>query len=142
MFLGILTFFFIPSFPDQNTFLTPEQTAMVLKRIDDDRGDALPDPVTFKKFITHLQDWTLWAYGRSTFLIFPQKLNACPGFMFLFAAMPSCMNIFFRTDFVALTHLLDSQSFFLPIILKGMGWSTTSSLLLVCSDWINDKLIY
>lgn len=38
--------------------------ALVLKRIDDDRCDALPDPVTFEKVIAHLSDWTLWAYGE------------------------------------------------------------------------------
>jgi len=77
--------------------LTPEQTALVLRRIDEDRGDAIPDTLTFEKVKTHLSDWTLWAYGT----------------MFMCAAMPSY-----------------AQSFFLPIILKGMGWSQTASLLL------------
>ncbi|KIM40317.1 hypothetical protein M413DRAFT_446501 [Hebeloma cylindrosporum] len=97
IFLGGVTWFFIPAFPDQNDFLTPEQTALVLKRIDDDRGDALPDPVTFEKVKTYLADWTLWAYGL----------------MFMCTAMPTF-----------------SMSFFLPIILKGMGWSRTAALLL------------
>ncbi|KAF9529668.1 major facilitator superfamily domain-containing protein [Crepidotus variabilis] len=97
LFLGIMAFLFIPEFPDQNNFLTPEQTALILKRIDDDRGDALPDPLTTQKVLHHLKDWTIWAYGL----------------MFLLASLPSY-----------------SQSFFLPIILKGMGWSTTASLLL------------
>ncbi|KAF8891797.1 major facilitator superfamily domain-containing protein [Infundibulicybe gibba] len=63
VFLGCLCFFFVPDFPDKNTFLTAEQTAMVLKRIEDDRGDSVPDKVTFRKVLTHLSDWTLWAYG-------------------------------------------------------------------------------
>lgn len=70
MFLGIITWFFIPSFPDQNDFLTPKETALVLKRIDEDRGDALPDPVTFEKVKTYLGDWVLWAYGNDDFLLF------------------------------------------------------------------------
>ncbi|KIM40316.1 hypothetical protein M413DRAFT_28802 [Hebeloma cylindrosporum] len=97
VFLGGVTWLFIPAFPDQNTFLTPEQTAFVLKRIDDDRGDALPDPVTFEKVKRYLTDWTLWAYGL----------------MFMCNSMPTF-----------------SMSFFLPIILKGMGWSKTAALLL------------
>ncbi|PPQ87485.1 hypothetical protein CVT25_008221 [Psilocybe cyanescens] len=86
MFLAIITWLFIPSFPDQNNFLTAKQTAVVLKRIDEDRGDAIPDALTFEKVKMHLSDWTLWAY--------------------------------------------DAQSYFLPSILKGMGWSQTKSLLL------------
>lgn len=61
---GILTWFFIPDFVDKNKFLTAEQTALVLKRIDEDRGDATPDEVTFQKVRKHLLDWTLWAYGK------------------------------------------------------------------------------
>lgn len=38
---------------------------MVLKRIEDDRGDSVPDELTAKKVFTHMSDWTLWAYGLS-----------------------------------------------------------------------------
>lgn len=69
--LGFVTWLFIPDFPDQNRFLTPEQTALVLKRIDDDRGDALPDPVTFEKVKMHLLDWTIWAHGRYSQISWP-----------------------------------------------------------------------
>jgi len=61
---GIVTWFFIPDFPDQNKFLTDEQTTLVLKRIDEDRGDAVPDELTAEKVRRHLLDWTLWAYGN------------------------------------------------------------------------------
>ena len=62
--LGIVTWLYIPDFPDQNTFLDSQQTALVLRRIDEDRGDAVPDPVTSEKVLKHLSDWTLWAHGR------------------------------------------------------------------------------
>ncbi|KAF4621397.1 hypothetical protein D9613_000869 [Agrocybe pediades] len=97
LFLAIITWLFIPTFPDQNTFLTAKQTELVLRRIDEDRGDAIPDPMTLEKVKKHLSDWTLWAYG----------------IIFMCCAMPSY-----------------SQSFFLPIILRGMGWSQTAALLL------------
>jgi hypothetical protein len=61
---GVITWFFIPSFPDQNKFLTDAQTALVLKRIDEDRGDATPDELTAQKVGKHLLDWKLWAYGK------------------------------------------------------------------------------
>ncbi|KAJ7594898.1 major facilitator superfamily domain-containing protein [Mycena floridula] len=63
MVLSIVGFLYLPEFPDQNKFLSPEQTALVLRRIQEDRGDAVPDPITFEKVKTHLCDWTLWAYG-------------------------------------------------------------------------------
>lgn len=63
LFLGILSWFFIPDFPHKNRFLTVEQTEVVLKRVNRDRGDASPDIVTLSKVVTHLSDWTLWAYG-------------------------------------------------------------------------------
>jgi len=74
LFLAIVTWFFIPTFPDQNTFLDAQQTELVLRRIDEDRGDAIPDPLTFEKVKKHLSDWKLWAYGT----------------MFMCNALPSC----------------------------------------------------
>ncbi|KAG5635165.1 hypothetical protein H0H81_012177 [Sphagnurus paluster] len=61
--LGVIAWFFIPDFPDQNRFLTSDETALVLKRIEDDRGDSIPDSITREKVFKHLGDWTLWAYG-------------------------------------------------------------------------------
>ncbi|KAG6857182.1 hypothetical protein H0H87_008247 [Tephrocybe sp. NHM501043] len=63
LFLGVIAWFFIPDFPDQNKFLSPEQTALVLKRIEEDRGDSIPDEITRSKVFKHLGDWTLWSYG-------------------------------------------------------------------------------
>jgi hypothetical protein len=62
-FLGTVSWLFIPDFPDKNTFLTAKQTSVVLRRIENDRGDSVPDPLTFRKVVRHLSDWTSWAYG-------------------------------------------------------------------------------
>ncbi|TFK74581.1 MFS general substrate transporter [Pluteus cervinus] len=61
--LGVLCWFFVPDFPDKNQFLTAEQTAFVLKRVEEDRGDSVPDPLTWEKLWKYLGDWTLWSYG-------------------------------------------------------------------------------
>ncbi|THV03968.1 MFS general substrate transporter [Dendrothele bispora CBS 962.96] len=61
--LGILVFLYIPDFPDRNTFLTPEQTRLVLERVQRDRGDALADKITTRKVFNHLGDWLIWAYS-------------------------------------------------------------------------------
>lgn len=50
-------------FPDKNKFLTPAQTDFILKRIEEDRGDSIPDKLDFKKVLHHLMDWKLWVYG-------------------------------------------------------------------------------
>ncbi|ESK87307.1 high-affinity nicotinic acid transporter [Moniliophthora roreri MCA 2997] len=61
--LGIIGYFLIPDFPDRNTFLSAAQTRFILKRIEEDRGDHVPDKITTKKVLYHLSDWTLWVYG-------------------------------------------------------------------------------
>ncbi|KAG6920204.1 hypothetical protein DXG01_004973 [Tephrocybe rancida] len=92
LFLGVVAWFFIPDFPDQNRFLSPEQTALVLRRIEEDRGDSVPDEITRSKVFKHLGDWTLWAY--------------------------------------------DAQAYFLSLILRGLGWSKTASLLLSAPPYL------
>ncbi|SJL14804.1 related to putative tartrate transporter [Armillaria ostoyae] len=62
MIFGIASWIFIPDFPDRNTFLTAEQTALVLRRIEEDRGDALPDSLR-GKVLLHLSDWKLWIFA-------------------------------------------------------------------------------
>ncbi|KAJ7668665.1 major facilitator superfamily domain-containing protein [Mycena polygramma] len=118
LFLGVLAFFWLPDFPELNTFLSPEQTAFVLQRVEDDRGDSIPEQLTLRKVLHHLGDWTLWAYGL----------------MFMCCTLPAY-----------------ALAYFISIILKGLGWSTTASLLLsappyapaffsaVFFAWLSDK---
>ncbi|KAF8178649.1 major facilitator superfamily domain-containing protein [Mycena galopus ATCC 62051] len=63
LFLGFAGFFLLPEFPESNKFLTADQTAFVLRRVESDRGDSVPDEITIRKVLHHLADWTLWAYG-------------------------------------------------------------------------------
>ncbi|KAG6861105.1 hypothetical protein C0995_003834 [Termitomyces sp. Mi166 len=81
LFLGVISWFFIPDFPDKNKFLTHEQTALILRRIDEDRGDSVPDKITKSKVLRHLTDWTLWSYGV----------------MFLCSTMPAYAQAYFLT---------------------------------------------
>jgi hypothetical protein len=59
---GIIAFFFLPGFPDHNDWLSAEETAIVLARVESDRGDSLPDLLTRRKFIDAF-DWRVWAYA-------------------------------------------------------------------------------
>ncbi|RXW14895.1 hypothetical protein EST38_g10960 [Candolleomyces aberdarensis] len=65
--LGLTAWFFIPDFPDQNRFLTQEQTELVLSRVEKDRGDSVPDSFTVAKVVRHLSDWKIWVFGLMYF---------------------------------------------------------------------------
>jgi hypothetical protein len=54
---------FLVDFPTKQTYLSPEETAWVIKRIDDDRGDATADVATFKEKLAHLMDWRVALYA-------------------------------------------------------------------------------
>ncbi|KAF8229045.1 MFS general substrate transporter [Tricholoma matsutake] len=100
---GVSAWFFIPDFPDQNTFLTQEQTAFILARVERDRGDSIPDALSGAKVVKHLLDWRAWAFA----------------IMYLCATMPAY-----------------AIGFFVTIILRGMGWGVTDSLLLSAPPYI------
>lgn len=59
-FIGIL---FLVDFPDKATFLTAAERDLVLTRIQRDRNDAEPDPLTWAKILYHLRDAKLWLLG-------------------------------------------------------------------------------
>ena len=115
--LGLACWFLIPEFPDRNTFLTKAQTAFVLKRVEDDRGDSVPDEITPRKMLHHMGDWKLWAFGEKPVCwSSPSEpyIMKITGVMFGCATLPAYM-----------------LAFFLPIILAGMNYSTSDVLLLV-----------
>ncbi|KIX07327.1 uncharacterized protein Z518_01980 [Rhinocladiella mackenziei CBS 650.93] len=58
--------FVIVDFPDKaekKGLLTHEQAAFIARRIEVDRGDAVPDPLTWEKFFHHLKDIKLWIFA-------------------------------------------------------------------------------
>jgi hypothetical protein len=71
--LGVFIYLFVSDFPDKNSFLTKEETEFVLKRVEEDRGDSLPDSITGPKILMHLGDWTIWAYG----MLVTRSLHHC-----------------------------------------------------------------
>ena len=44
-------------------FLSPEDSAIVLARIEHDRGDALEDKLSLKIALRHMRDWKLWEFA-------------------------------------------------------------------------------
>lgn len=63
---AIAAWFIILDFPDRaetKGLLTHNEAAIILKRIEDDRGDSVVDPLTWTKVFRHLGDIRLWAYA-------------------------------------------------------------------------------
>jgi|SRR5579859_4754027 len=58
--LGLLGFFLIVNFPDKAKFITEEERAIVMGRLNADRGDAEDDHITFRKCLLHMKDWKMW----------------------------------------------------------------------------------
>ncbi|KAJ6499147.1 high-affinity nicotinic acid transporter [Mycena sanguinolenta] len=79
--LALLNYVFAVDFPQKNTFLTTKQTKFILLRVEQDRGDSVPDEITFSKVLHHLSDWTIWACA----------------FMFMSATMPAYAIGYFVT---------------------------------------------
>ncbi|KDR68723.1 hypothetical protein GALMADRAFT_231049 [Galerina marginata CBS 339.88] len=61
--LGILTWLFVPDFPDKASFLNEEERKMILDRVEADRGDSIPDKMTTAKLFKHLLDPLVWAFA-------------------------------------------------------------------------------
>lgn len=89
---GVIAWFFLPNFPDQNGFLNEAQTAYVLERVEKDRGDSVPDAISREKFFAHILDWKLWAISALKMptefqLTLTIRLNA--GVMYMCATIPA-----------------------------------------------------
>lgn len=62
--IAIAAWFVIVDFPDkahQKGFLTKNDADFIKRRIQEDRGDAVPDPLTWAAVGRHLLDLKLWA---------------------------------------------------------------------------------
>ncbi|BGP56867.1 hypothetical protein JCM8202v2_004500 [Rhodotorula sphaerocarpa] len=94
---AIISIFLIVDFPEKAAFLTPEEKAYAIQRVQEDRGDAVPDQVTLGKVGAHMLDLKVWAFGMC---------------------------------FLCSTTASYAFAYFLPVILKGGGYSTEKSLLL------------
>lgn len=122
--LGLVTYFWIPYFPENATrtiaFLTADEVDHVLEHINKDRHDAgKPEEFTLKAILTPFLDPKLYAFAVLFFL---------------------------------LNMVTTALAYFLPIILQsGMGFSTNKAILLsappyyyavvpvLLSSWVSDK---
>lgn len=103
MFIGVVTFLWIPDFPENAAtktlwFLSQDETDQVLATIDKDRHDAgPPEPFTMSAILTPFLDIKLYAFSL----------------------------LFFLQNVVS-----TALSYFIPTILIGMGFTSADSILL------------
>jgi hypothetical protein len=58
--IALVAYALVVDFPDKATFLTEEERHIVITRIERDRADSKPDPVTLRKvgrYACQLQPW-------------------------------------------------------------------------------------
>jgi hypothetical protein len=103
--IAIAAWFILIDFPDtahKKGFLTKIDADFMEKRIEDDRGDAVPDTLTWVLFMKHLCDLKLWAlyvhriWART--LDCQSLLTISSALMFMAAMMPAYV---FDLDLVA-----------------------------------------
>ncbi|KAF1849622.1 MFS general substrate transporter [Cucurbitaria berberidis CBS 394.84] len=77
VFLGVMGYVTIIDFPDKASkpspitrrpFLTVDEAAIILSRIQQDRGDAVVDQLTWATIRVHLRDWKIWEFAWLYFL--------------------------------------------------------------------------
>ena len=64
--IAVAAWFIIIDFPDKahrKGLLTQHEASAIKQRIDQDRNDAVPDPLTWSKFFMHLGDFKLWVFA-------------------------------------------------------------------------------
>lgn len=119
--VAIIAWFIIIDFPDKahdKGFLSATEAQFIEQRIEDDRRDAVADPLTWPKFFHHLKDFKLW----------------CFAFMFMSTTMPAYALAYFAPVIIlgmgysaAITQLLSAP----PVVFAVASALTVS--------WLSDK---
>ncbi|KAG8883431.1 hypothetical protein FRB98_003127 [Tulasnella sp. 332] len=145
-----LILFVLPSYPfspDDNKFLTAEETELVLARIDNDRGDAEFDSLTWPKTVKYFFEAKLWgfavlfgcasvpSYAIVTFLpiilegmdftIVKTQLLGAPPMLFTFVYMVVCAKISDRLGVRAPFLVLHAAVCIAGLVM--VGWCTSNA---------------
>lgn len=60
--VSIIGFFIIVPFPENATFLTPEEKALLEARMEQDGGGVRDDQINFQRILPMLADWKIWVW--------------------------------------------------------------------------------
>lgn len=61
--IGILSLIFLVDVPNKGTFLTERERDIVLTRIERDRADSVPDPLTMAKILKYSLEPKSWFFA-------------------------------------------------------------------------------
>ena len=67
--IGIAGYIFVVDFPDKAKakkhwgFLTDREIDFIIRRIDRDRGDAIAEPWSWRKWAASGLDWKIWTFA-------------------------------------------------------------------------------
>lgn len=61
--VALVAWFFLVDFPQKAKFLSEDERARVVERLNKDRGDGEHDEITLQKILLHLSDWKLWGFA-------------------------------------------------------------------------------
>ena len=77
--VGIATYFWIVDFPENAHrsfhFLNKAEAEMAVRRIQDDRGDVKPAPLTAGEIFKHFLDPKIYGFAASFFLLVRRSLR-------------------------------------------------------------------
>ncbi|KAE8151332.1 vitamin H transporter [Aspergillus avenaceus] len=60
MGVSIICYWIVVPFPEDATFLTPDEKALLLARLEADGGSVRSDPISFKQVLSMAGDWKIW----------------------------------------------------------------------------------
>jgi hypothetical protein len=89
--LAVAAAFLIVDFPEKSHFLTTEQKAWVIERVQRDRGDAIPDKLTFTTFKRDISDFKIWAFAY-LFMTATTGAYACKSTIYLPLSQPQSVR--------------------------------------------------
>jgi MFS family permease len=71
-FMGILTYWWMVDFPEKAhtsfCFLTERESKLAASRIEQDRGDVEPEPISWRSIFVHAKDAKIYGFGTLYFL--------------------------------------------------------------------------
>ena len=141
--VALLGFWLLVDFPETAhkawRFLSREECAFVIRRVDRDRGDAVAEPFTYGRFLRPAGDWKIWCFALIFLYVDARApLYPSPG---LRSRRPSCV-----------TTVTYSIAFFLPVILVdrmrfGVGAAQClvappyafAAIIMYSAAWLGDR---
>lgn len=67
--VSIIGFFIIVPFPEDAKFLTEDEKALLMQRIEEDGGSVRHDEINLQRVLSMAADWKIWIWYASSFSV-------------------------------------------------------------------------